>query len=364
MNDYAQQLERKRQRLSQLLAPFQAPALEVYESAPLNCRLRAEFRIWHEGEDCCYAMFEPGQKASSKSLIRIEQLPIASRAINELMPPLLDALKSKELTRKRLYQIEFLSTLSGDMLVTLIYHKKLDDDWRTAAAQLQEQLGIAIIGRSRKQKCVLSRDYVLEQFTVAQRHYEYQQLEGGFTQPNGAMCEIMLNWASDCAKTMQARGDLLELYCGNGNFTLPLSRHFRRVLATEVAKTSVYAAEWNIQRNACDNITVIRLSSEELTQALNGEREFRRLQQKAIELDQYDFDAVFVDPPRSGMDVNTCQLTARFEHILYISCNPETLARDLALLCETHRIERAALFDQFPQTDHIEAGVWLKRQGA
>ena len=61
----------------------------------------------------------------------------------------------------------------------------------------------------------------------------------------------MLEWACDAAESSEK--DLLELYCGNGNFTLPLLK-FKRVLATELAKSSVYAAQWNIEQNQIDNI--------------------------------------------------------------------------------------------------------------
>ena len=156
----------------------------------------------------------------------------------------------------------------------------------------------------------------------------------------------MLEWA--CNAAQQSDKDLLELYCGNGNFTLPLSTRFRRALATELAKSSVYAAEWNIEQNGIDNIQVARLSAEEFTQAFNGERTFRRLQEANIDLSTYDFDTVFVDPPRAGIDDETLKLLQRFERIIYISCNPDTLHDNLKQLSQTHKITKFALFDQFP----------------
>ena len=104
----------------------------------------------------------------------------------------------------------------------------------------------------------------------------------------------------------------------------------------------------------------MRLSAEELTQALNGVREFRRLDN--IDLDNYKFGTVFVDPPRAGMDSDTCELVHRFDRVLYISCNPETLAQNIRQLSDTHRIVKCALFDQFPWTDHMESGVLLERK--
>ena len=363
---YNTQLNAKIQRLHTLLAPFGAPEIEVFASAEQGYRMRAEFRIWHEGDAMSYAMFEPGSKASSASLIKLAQFPPAHERINALMPRLLDALSQQDVLRHRLYQCEFLCTLSGEMLVTLIYHKRLDDEWQKAACTLQDALGISIIGRSRGQKIMLREDYVTEALTVCGQTYRYRQLEGGFTQPNARVCEKMLEWA--CAQAEKAActppRDLLELYCGNGNFTLPLSRRFRRVLATEVSKTSVAAAQWNIQANARPNVRIARLSAEEYTQAMQGERSFRRLREQEISLADHDFSTVLVDPPRAGVDDATLALLQRFPNIVYISYNPHTLRANLDTLCQTHTIQRMALFDQFPFTPHTECGVLLRQKQA
>lgn len=170
----------------------------------------------------------------------------------------------------------------------------------------------------------------------------------------------MIEWACDAARELE--GDLLELYCGNGNFTLPLARHFEHVIATELAKSSINAARWNLEHNSVDNVAMIRLSAEEVTQAMNGEREFRRLAELPRALGDYDLRSVFVDPPRAGLDSQTEAMVMRFNTIIYISCNPHTLAANLRQLSRSHRIERSALFDQFPYTHHMECGVVLKRR--
>jgi tRNA (uracil-5-)-methyltransferase len=167
----------------------------------------------------------------------------------------------------------------------------------------------------------------------------------------------MLSWASE--SLTNSAGDLVELYCGNGNFTAVLAQHFNQVLATEISKVSVASAVLNFAANSIDNVEVVRISSEEFTQALNKERPFRRLSH--IDMDSYDFSTIFVDPPRSGLDAETEKLVSRFDSILYISCNPATLAANLAEITKTHAIESVALFDQFPWTTHIESGVLLRR---
>jgi tRNA (uracil-5-)-methyltransferase len=68
-----------------------------------------------------------------------------------------------------------------------------------------------------------------------------------------------------------------------------------------------------------------------------------------------------MDPPRSGLDDTTRALAKDFSNIIYISCNPETLHRDLKELVKTHEITKFALFDQFAYTHHIESGVILKK---
>lgn len=69
-----------------------------------------------------------------------------------------------------------------------------------------------------------------------------------------------------------------------------------------------------------------------------------------------------VDPPRAGLDDKTVELVRQFDNIVYISCNPTTLHENLGQIGESHHIKRFALFDQFPYTDHIECGVFLKRR--
>ncbi|MBI6942405.1 tRNA (uridine(54)-C5)-methyltransferase TrmA [Pseudomonas putida] len=352
---YDAQLQAKVARLRELLAPFGAPEPAVFDSPREHYRLRAEFRLWREDGQRHYAMFAPGEKHKA---ILIEDFPIASERINALMPRLKAAWQASEALSNRLFQVEFLTTLAGDAMVTMCYHRPLDEAWEVVARQLAEELGVSLIGRSKGKRLVIGRDYAVEKLDVAGRVFSYRQPEGAFTQPNGAVNQKMLSWAFDAIG--ERDDDLLELYCGNGNFTLPLATRVRQVLATEISKTSVNAALSNLDENAVDNVRLVRLSAEELTQALNDVRPFRRLE--GIDLKSYAFGTVFVDPPRAGMDPDTCELTRRFERILYISCNPETLAANIEQLQDTHRIERCALFDQFPYTHHMESGVLLVRR--
>ncbi|MBD1576460.1 tRNA (uridine(54)-C5)-methyltransferase TrmA [Vibrio sp. S11_S32] len=358
---YAQQLTGKLQRLDEMFGEFTTPDIEVFESPEQHYRMRAEFRVWHEGEDMYYVMFNQ----ETREKYRVDQFPTASRLINDLMPLLLEAMKPNHSLRHKLFQVDFLSTLSGEILVSLLYHRQLDEKWKQQAQALKQRLNdegfkLDLIGRARKMKIVMDREYVIEKLQVNGKPYIYQQVENSFTQPNGIVAQKMLEWAVDC--TQDSQGDLLELYCGNGNFSLALAQNFERVLATELAKPSVDSAQYNIKANNIDNVQIIRMSAEDFTDAMEGKREFRRLKDNGIDLTSYNCNTIFVDPPRSGMDEGTCKMVQGYERIMYISCNPETLKDNLNILSQTHNITRFALFDQFPFTHHMEVGVFLERK--
>ena len=354
---YQQQLDDKVAKLHTQLAGIKdtdIPEIDIYTSPTSHYRMRAEFKVWHEGDTSHYAMSDK----ETKQPVFLTEFPVAAKSINRLMPLIMAEIQANEYLRKKLFQIEFLTTLSDDTLVTFIYHRPITDEWLEIIKPIKEKLGIHVIGRSRKQKLVLDRDFVNESLTVNDRVFHYQQNEGSFTQPNAKVCEKMLSWAVNNSKN--SHGDLLELYCGNGNFTLPLAQNFDRVIATEISKSSVNSARNNITQNAVDNVTVVRMSSEDFAEAMDKVRPFTRLAD--IDLDSYHFSTVFVDPPRAGLDDHTIEIIKRFEHIIYVSCNPSTLADNLNSLCETHTISALAAFDQFPYTDHLEAGVVLKRK--
>lgn len=105
------------------------------------------------------------------------------------MPVLLAELKSNDLLSKRLFEVHFLATLKGEILVSLIYRCPLDEQWQVLAKQLSEKLNIKLIGRSRGQKVVLTDEFVVEELQVFERKYQYKQIESSFTQPNAQVCQ-------------------------------------------------------------------------------------------------------------------------------------------------------------------------------
>lgn len=349
--DYDAQVAHKKAHMEKLFEPLHVNHFDLFTSASEHYRGRSEFRIWKEGESISYAMGD----ISKKGAICIESCPKVELKIATLMPKLLKQIEASLMLREKLFAIEFLAS-SENLLVTMIYHKPLHVTWDEEARGLEEMFGIRLIGRSRGMKRILSDDFVEDRFEIEGRMYRYHIIEGGFSQPNRGMNQKMISWVLSHLENCE---DLLELYCGYGNFTIPMAGKFRKVLATEISKTSIKSALQNSELNDVDNITFLRMSAEELTSALKKEREYNRL--AGINLEDYSFSHVFVDPPRSGMDEASLSFIAQFENIIYISCNPETLKRDLEVLSKQYAIVHFALFDQFPNTEHLESGVILKR---
>lgn len=354
--NYPEQFRSKEESLIEKLSKFGVQQLDTFESPQKHYRMRAEFRVWHEGDDLYYIMFNP----ETREKIRMDEFLPGSELINRLMKQLIEKLKPNPVLRNKLFQVDFLTTTTNQAVISLLYHRALDDEWEKEATALREEFkelaDINIIGRARKQKRVLFDDSVVEHIHVGNKTYQSIQTENSFTQPNAKINEAMIGWVKQ--HIGQNDHDLLELYCGNGNFTLPLAENFQRVLATEISKSSVASARKSAELNNIENVTVVRMSAEEFTEALNGERTSRRADEADIK--SFNCETVLVDPPRAGLDAETLKMVSAYSRIIYISCNPDTLAENLDYLTETHEITAAAMFDQFPYTDHVETGIVLK----
>ena len=354
---YEEQLNYKIQREKERFSNFTNIDFDIIKSNESNFRNRAEFRIWWEKGENNKEILSYAMNDFKKNILKINSCEMVSFHIKELMPKLIDELQNDLELSFKLFAVEFLGSSTKDMLVTLIYHKKLEESWIQKAKEIEKRLNIKIIGRSKKQRLVLTNDYINETLNISNQNFFFAYEENGFTQPNTNVNIQMIEWV--LKNTKNSSKDLCELYCGGGNFTIPLSTKFRKVLATEISKTSIKSALRNCSLNKIESISFIRMSAEDFVQALNKVRAFNRL--KDINLDDYEFDTIFMDPPRSGLDDTTRNLAKDFENIIYISCNPETLHRDLEELTKTHEIEKFALFDQFAFTNHIESGVILRK---
>jgi 23S rRNA (uracil1939-C5)-methyltransferase len=169
-----------------------------------------------------------------------------------------------------------------------------------------------------------------------------------FTQVNSAINELMiktvLEWA-ELTKNMS----VLDLYSGIGNFSIPLALQAKEVLGVEISKNSVKLAKHNAGINSVKNVVFQNASSEDAVTILNDEHE--------------SFDLVVLDPPREGAkEVIDGLVELSPEKMIYISCDPATLARDLKKLSESgYKVVKVRPFDMFPQTFHIESVTLLAK---
>jgi 23S rRNA (uracil1939-C5)-methyltransferase len=170
--------------------------------------------------------------------------------------------------------------------------------------------------------------------------YRFEPLD--FVQVNAGLNRAMIRQALDLLQP--GPGDrVLDLFCGLGNFTLPLARNCGSVTGIEGEAGLVERALANAARNGVDNVTFEQsdLYSDE-PPSWGGE----------------SFELVLLDPPRSGAEQVLPLIAATGAgRVLYVSCNPATLARDAALLTGTHgfRLEAAGAMDMFPHTPHVES---------
>lgn len=171
-----------------------------------------------------------------------------------------------------------------------------------------------------------------------------------FTQVNGAINRQMVRLALELLD-VQPQHRVLDLFCGLGNFTLPLATLAREVIAVEGVAAMVVRGEENARHNHRDNA---RFFATDLATDFSGEVWAKG-----------GFDRILLDPPRSGA-LEVVQNIARFAagRIVYVSCNPATLARDAGeLMARGYRLVSAGVMDMFPHTTHVESiAVFERRQ--
>jgi 23S rRNA (uracil1939-C5)-methyltransferase len=141
-------------------------------------------------------------------------------------------------------------------------------------------------------------------------------------------------------------GTVLDAYCGVGTFALMLARRAKRVIAIEESASSIKDARWNLRE--VENVELLQGKVEDLLPTLAEQ-----------------LDGLVIDPPRAGCQPPVLDALARnpVRRIVYVSCDPSTLARDLDILCHeytTYRLRSVQPLDMFPQTAHIECVAILE----
>lgn len=171
-----------------------------------------------------------------------------------------------------------------------------------------------------------------------------------FFQTNSRQIRVLYDVVRDHVR-LTGSESLLDLFCGCGSIGLCLADQAKSVLGVEINAEAIAMAELNAELNGIDNAEFIAADA-------------RRVLVDLSESEQ-QFDVIVTDPPRAGLEQKAVRRIARLNapRIVAVSCNPATLARDLALFAsEGYKVERVTPVDMFPQTAHVEAVATLTRQ--
>lgn len=176
---------------------------------------------------------------------------------------------------------------------------------------------------------VFGNDYVM----INVGNYRYAVYPDSFFQVNTKMISRLYDKVLEFA----GKGDkLLDLYCGAGTIGIYLANNFNSVRGIEQNESAIKGANLNKGINDIKNISFVC--------------------EKASDINEIVEDVVVVDPPRSGLDSTTIKriLDSKVERLIYVSCNPITLARDINILKDKYNLVSMSLFDMFPNTSHAE----------
>lgn len=390
---YEEQLQKKiKESLeklpSDIVAQIHDTNMTIIRSPIKYFRQRIRLGVKEYKGKLCYVMWEGG----SPSVI-VESFPIAAENIYRCSADVLQYVDGVPELSVKLRAVHYLSSLTGELIISLIYERPLiEDSWRAAAQLLRDRVKsrldisiVNIIGRAAGVCVTIGTNRLTEKLHLSDgRSLSYIQIEDGFSNPNAHVNEKALDWICGVvrlAASSRSNGmDLLELYCGNGNHTVAIAAFARRIVAVELNKSLCNAADENLAANQITNVLVVPCDSAKFAQRiLRAKRYVHRVKRppqgdaEAVvgtgirpegddEEVVYDFSTVLVDPPRQGLDPDTRRMIAAYDTIVYISCSPDSLARDLRELQQTHDLERYAVFDQFSYTPHLESGVMLTKK--
>ena len=165
-----------------------------------------------------------------------------------------------------------------------------------------------------------------------------------FFQVNDMQAEKLYNLAIKSANLKES-DTVLDLYCGTGTISCIVSSHVKKVIGVEIVEDAVRDAKCNLMINNINNVKFI---------VGDAAKKVSKIKEKV--------DVIFVDPPRSGMDRKMISIikNIKAKKIVYISCNPVTMARDLNYLSDTYITSKVTPVDMFPNTSHVECVCVLK----
>ena len=320
-------------RLSKLQAePIQLMPMIFGEQWTYRRRVRLSL-LWNVKNKTVEMGF---RQKNSNQLVSIQQCLVAEQVINDLIPKL-TALWAQYSAPKQLGHIELVSADNG-VAMLLRYKGNLAETDRTLLLEfarvnavnlfLQDDQGIQLVHGEMPY-------YTLDDIRLSFDIRDFIQVN---THLNQQMVETALDWLD-----LNQDDHVLDLFCGMGNFTLPLARRVKSAVGIEGVFDMVQKAQANAHFNHIDNV---KFYQADLDQAFSEQPWAKQ-----------HFNKILLDPPRSGAAfvLNAlCELGA--ESILYVSCNPATLVRDAEILRSFgYRIIQTAMIDMFPHTSHLES---------
>jgi 23S rRNA (uracil1939-C5)-methyltransferase len=303
-------------------------------------RRRARIAVrWNEATGALDVGF---RESASQAIVSIDDCLVL---VPELRP-LLQALPAVLKDLQQPQAIGHVELFHGDATAVLVRHTRalLDVDLSSLTAFCSNhsaQLWLQGAGAPEPHDPNVFLGYLMQSLVL-----EYRP--GDFVQVNAAVNEAMVQQALDWLGPLQGMR-VLDLFCGLGNFSLPIARHAKHVVGVEGSADMVSRAASNAYRNGLDNVHFFQADlSKPLADSSWGEQ---------------GYDIVLLDPPRDGAFEIARQIEdLKAERVLYISCNPATLARDAAeLVARGYQLTRAGMMDMFPQTAHVEAMALFER---
>ena len=175
--------------------------------------------------------------------------------------------------------------------------------------------------------------------------YTFKISPHSFYQVNSVQAEALYNIALEMAN-LKKDDILYDLYCGIGTIGIFASKYVKKVYGIEVVSQAIIDAKENAKLNNINNITFIEGKAEET---------FEKVIKKYGDYP----DIVIIDPPRKGIDINIINtiLSVESKKIIYVSCNPATMVRDMKLLEDKYDVKEVQPVDMFPFTSHVECVV-------
>ena len=300
----------------------------------------------------------------SHDIISVTDCLLQSEAANRINDAVLDWMKEhsipayNEETHKGSVRHIFTRTnRKGQVLVTIVSAKGFGTATNTLAPALlqacPEVVGVVLNINKTKGNSVLAGDFYLlwgsETIEESLCGYTFRISPQAFFQINPPQAEKLYNRAVEYAAPNG--GTVLDLYCGTGTITLCLSAKADHVIGAEIVPEAVENAKANALRNNVTNTEFICADAAAAAQSFKD---------RGIAP-----DCIVVDPPRKGMYPEALQniVDMNPHRIVYVSCDPATLARDVKLLGEKgYHITKGTAVDMFPRTHHVETVVCLRRE--